>query len=580
MLHHISQRQKVTVLLAVLSGLFLVALDQTIIATALVKIVEEFNSFSSLSWVITAYLLTSTITVPIAGKMSDMFGRRTVLLTGVALFVLSSFLSGSSQSIEQLIAYRALQGIGGGIIMSNAFAIIGDLFAPRERGRWMGLFGGIFGIASVIGPLLGGFLTEPHLLLSLTTNWRWTFWINVPIGIISFIIIAFYCPSITHEKKPSVDYYGSIFLAFALATVVLAADNTDKIFADFLDATNMSLVTLRIIMLSAAAIATGIFILIEKRAKEPILNLAYFKNRNFVLMMAIALCTGAAMLGSIIYLTQFNQQVFGVSPTQAGLMLLPLMAGIVTFSTLTGQIVSRTGHYKTLLVTGFAVSTLAIFSLAFITPASSYLQEAIAMFFTGVGIGVAMPVMNLAVQNEFSQRELGAVTAASQLFRNLGSTIGIAVFGGILTAGILANLGDIKKISYIDQLTKQPQSSQMLKKVDADTALNLNTSQQRDKINQVADAAIPKAIAVKLATSPAPQAIKTELQTSLTKKAQEDFAKKQDDFSHKVLAAFSDSLHGVFYGASALMLIGFAVSLFVKEKTLRSGKPDEAPGVA
>ncbi len=579
MLHHIPHRQKVIVLLAVLSGLFLVALDQTIIATALSKIVEDFNSYSSLSWVVTAYLLTSTMTVPIAGKLSDLFGRRTVLLTGVAMFALASFLSGSSQNIEQLIAARAFQGVGGGIIMSNAFSIIGDLFAPRERGRWMGLFGGVFGIASVIGPLLGGFLTEHHNVFSLVTDWRWTFWVNVPIGIVSFIIIAIYCPAIKHAKKPRVDYLGSIFLAIALAILVLAFDNTKQVFAGFLDSSGMSLAVLRAIMLSVVAIFTALFIWTERRVKEPVLRLDYFKNRNFALMMGIATVVGAAMLGSILYLTQFNQQVFGVSPSQAGLMLLPLMAGLVLFSTLTGQVVSRTGHYKNMLIGGFIISSIAIFSLSFLTPDSSFLQEGIAMFFAGVGIGVAMPVMNLAVQNEFPQSELGSVTAASQLFRNLGSTLGTAIFGGMLTAGIIANLGTVSKIPYVEQLTKQPQAAQQLGKIDADTALNLNTAEQKDKITKAANQAIPKSIDAKLAQSPAPVAVKDKLKAQLTHKAKADFKKNQEDFNHKIVYALSDSLRGIFYGSAILMLLGFGASLFVKEKKLRSSV-DDAPGVA
>jgi len=577
MLHHISLRQKVIVMLAVLSGLFLVALDQTIIATALGKIVEEFDSFSSLSWVVTAYLLTSTITVPIAGKLSDIFGRRTLLLTGVALFVLSSFLSGSAQNIEQLIAYRALQGVGGGIIMSNAFSIIGDLFAPRERGRWMGLFGGVFGIASVIGPLLGGFLTEGHQFFSLTTDWRWTFWINVPIGIISFIIIAIYSPSIKQKIKPSIDYLGAILLSLGLSTIVLAADNTDKVFAGFLDATGMSLTLLRTIMLLGAAIFIGLFIWVEKRAKEPIMELKHFQNRNFVLMMTIATLVGAAMLGSILYLTQFNQQVFGADPTESGLMLLPLMAGLVVFSAITGQVVSKTGKYKALLVGGFAVSTIATFALSFLTPESIYWHEAVMMFFVGVGFGVAMPIMNLAVQNEFSQEELGAVTASSQLFRNLGSTIGTAVFGGILTAGITASLGNIEKIPYIEQLTQQPQASQMLDKVDADTALSLNTVDQKEKINAQLNASLSKSIDEQMKAMQIPTEAQPQLKTTFAKQVKTDFEKKQNDFNTQVVNSFSDSLRTIFYGSAMLMFAGLVVSLFVTEKTLKSGKPNETP---
>lgn len=214
-----------------MSALFLVALDQTIIATALGKIVEEFNSFSSLTWVVTAYLLTTTVTVPIAGKMSDIFGRRRVLLSGVIIFALGSLWSGASGSIEQLILARAFQGIGGGIIMANAFTVAGDLFSPRERGKWQGLIGAVFGLSSVIGPLLGGFLTDPHSFLGLTTNWRWTFWINVPIGIISFFIIAKYLPLIKHDHKPKIDVLGANLLTVALSTLILAVDNTERIFA-------------------------------------------------------------------------------------------------------------------------------------------------------------------------------------------------------------------------------------------------------------------------------------------------------------------------------------------------------------
>ncbi len=556
------------------------ALDQTIIATALGKIVEEFNSFSSLSWVVTIYLLTSTITIPIAGKLSDLFGRRGVLLTGVGIFGVASLLSGGAQNIEQLILYRALQGVGGGIIMSNAFSIIGDLFAPRERGRWMGLFGGVFGIASVIGPLLGGFLTESHQVFSLTTDWRWTFWINVPIGIVSFIIIAMYCPAIKHEKKPKIDYFGALTLSVALSLIVLAADNTEKVFADLLNSTSMTAGVLRTIMLAVAVAAIGLFIWIERRVKEPIIDLKHFQNRNFVLMMMIAVVVGAAMLGSILYLTQFNQQVFGATPTQAGLMILPLMAGLVIFSAITGQIVSRTGRYKKLLVGGFAVSSMAIFALSFLAPSSPYIQEAVTMFFAGVGIGVAMPLMNLAVQNEFSQKELGAVTASSQLFRNLGSTIGTAVFGGILTAGLVTGLGDVEKIPYIQQLKQSPESSEMLNKIDTDTALSLNMAEQKDKVNDVVGKAIPVEINKKFEALNIPDAQKEQLKQEAVIKAEADFQAKQEYFSHKIVHTFSDSLHGIFYGSAVLMLAGFIVAIAVKEKPLRSGKPGEAPGVA
>jgi MFS family permease len=311
--HHLSLRAKLIIMVSVMASLFLVALDQTIISTALGKIVEEFNAFSSLSWIVSAYLITTTITVPIAGKLSDLFGRRTMLLIGVAIFTLGSLLSGTSGTIEQLILWRAIQGIGGGIITANAFTIVGDLFAARERGKWQGLIGAVFGFSSVIGPLLGGFLTDAHSFFGLTTDWRWTFFINVPVGIVAVILLAIFCPPLKHSRKPRVDYVGAALLAAILGVTVLAVDNTEMIFSGFMEATGISLLWLRVIMGAFVAIALAVFLRIESRVKEPILPLHLFKNANFVKVMVIALLFGAAFMGSILYLTQFNQQVFGAS---------------------------------------------------------------------------------------------------------------------------------------------------------------------------------------------------------------------------------------------------------------------------
>jgi EmrB/QacA subfamily drug resistance transporter len=598
MLHNIPQRQKVIIMVAVMSALFLFALDQLIITTALGKIVEEFNSFSSLSWIITAYLLTSTISTPIAGKFSDMFGRRLVLLTGITIFTVASFFSGASGSIEQLILWRAMQGIGGGIITANAFAVIGDLFAPRERGRWQGVFGGVFGIASVIGPLLGGYLTEPHNIAGFITNWRWTLWINVPIGIIVFIIIAIFMPKIKHEKKPHIDYAGAGLLSIALATVILAADNTDKVFADFMDSSGWSLAAVRVALLSVTAIATGLFIWVEKRSREPIMSLDFFKNRNFSLFMIISVLNGAAFLGAILYITQFNQQVFGVSPSTAGLMIIPMVFGLVVSAATSGQIMQRTGHYKLIMQAGLLIAGIGIFSLSFLSPTSGFLQEIFIMALTGIGLGALMPTLNLAVQNEFGQKDLGTVTAATQLFRNLGSTVGVAVFGGLLTAGVAASLGNIQKIPYIEFLSQQPQSSQSqnfdLSKADADTALNLNTHDTKQKINEGLDKGLEKAeqkakasANAQIAASQLPDAFKTKAQADADQKIEskfvqikDDFKTKQKDFNHDVKYAFSDNLRSIFYFASSLMVIAFIFALFIREKELQHGASDVAPGVA
>jgi EmrB/QacA subfamily drug resistance transporter len=561
--HHLNLRKKVIIMISVMASLFLVALDQTIISTALGKIVEEFDAYSSLSWVVTAYLITTTITTPIAGKLSDMFGRRLLLLIGVTIFGIGSLLSGTSADINQLIIWRAIQGIGGGIITANAFTIIGDLFAARERGRWQGMIGAVFGVSSVVGPLLGGFLTEAHGFLGLVTDWRWTFFINVPIGIVAFTIIAIYCPALKHEKKPRVDYIGASLLAIALATLVLAVDNTDKIFADLLKSTGMSLTTLRVIMAAIVAVSTVAFIYVERRSKEPILDLSFFKNRNFLLLSGIAMFVGAAMLGSIMYLTQFNQQVYGASPTISGLMLLPMIAGLMAVSITTGQLVSKYGKYKRFMVSGFVVATIAIASLVSLTPSSPFIQEAVIIFFVGAGIGAAMPLMNIAIQNEFEQKDLGIATSSSQLFRGLGSTIGVAVFGSMLTLGITNNLGDMNKDAYIQSLKQSPAASQIVSNPnDVNTLLTLNMPTTKEKIDD--------GFTKNMASIAMPVATKEKLK--------QDFTTNQTAYSDKLVGAFSKSLHVIFVITSIMMLGALALVAMLKERPLHAASPMETPG--
>lgn len=561
--HHLSLRNKLIIMFSVMASLFLVALDQTIVSTALGKIVEDFNAYSALSWVVTAYLITTTITTPIAGKLSDLFGRRILLLVGVTVFVLGSLLSGTSGDINQLILWRAIQGIGGGIITANAFTIIGDLFAARERGKWQGVMGAVFGISSVVGPLLGGFLTETHHIFGLTTDWRWTFFINVPIGIVAFAVIAIFCPPLKHENKPRVDYVGASLLAIALATLVLAVDNTDKIFAGLLSSTGMSLTTLRLIMAAIVIVATSLFILVERRVKEPILQLSFFQNKNFLLLSGIAMFVGAAMLGSILYLTQFNQQVYDASPTTSGLMLLPMIGGLMAVSITTGQLVSRFGKYKRFMIGGFIVATLAIAALTTLTPSSPFIQEAIIIVFVGAGIGAAMPLMNIAIQNEFEQKNLGVATSSSQLFRGLGSTIGVAVFGSMLTLGIASSLGDMKNDAYIQTLTKSPAASQLVSSTDdANTLLNLNMQDTRSKISD--------GFATSIEKTNMPQATKDSLR--------QQFAADQQQYKSKVSDAFTSSLHKIFLVTSSMMFVALILSSLLKERPLRTAKPTETPG--
>jgi len=537
-------------MVAVMCGLFLVALDQTIIATALTAILNEFQSYSSLGFIVTAYLLTTTITVPIAGKLSDMYGRRPMLITGVLVFTIGSLLSGLSPSVEWLIGWRALQGIGGGIITSQAFTIVGDLFSPRERGRWQGFVGAVFGMSSVIGPLLGGWLTDKHHIFGLTTDWRWTFFINVPIGIIAAVIIIFNLPNIKHAEKHKPDYAGAAFISLALASVVLAVDNTKAIFQFLIDK-GVELSFIQGILWAIAIISTGLFIAVERRASQPILPLRFFKKQVYAILTVVTLLFGAAFMGSILYLTQFNQQVYGASAEQAGYMLLPMVGGMMLSSISTGQIVSKLGRYKAFILTGFTLATLSIFALITLQPDTAYWHEAIIMAAAGLGLGMAMPILSLAVQNEFTQKDLGAATSSVQLFRGLGSTVGTALFSGMLTAGIIASVGQPSNIPYIQTLKQSPASSKLLSDdMDANTLLQINT--QRDTIAKSADKAF--------AQIPVPAARNA---------AKKSFHTQQDKYSDDITKAFTQSLHKIFMLGGGLMAVCVVIAAFIRERPLR-----------
>ncbi len=549
MLHHISNRQKLIVMLSVMSALFLVALDQTIIATALGAIVKEFGSYSSLGFIVAAYMLTTTVTVPLAGKLSDMYGRRPMLIAGVTIFTVGSLLSGLSPNIEWLIAWRALQGIGGGIITANAFTIVGDLFSPKERGKWQGLTGAVFGMSSVIGPLLGGWLTDGVNIFGVSTDWRWTFFINVPIGIVAAIVISRFCPTFKHDKKHFPDYMGAAFITVALASLVLVVDNTEVVFKWLIDA-GTSLDFIKGILFVTAILASALFVWFETKAKEPILPLSFFKKKNYNLLMIAAVSFGAAFLGVILYLTQFNQQVFGATASSAGLMLLPMVGGMMVSSIGVGQIVSRTGKYKKYIVAGFALSAVSILALTTLQVESPYWHEAIIMAFVGFGLGMCMPILNLAVQNEFEQKNLGAATASLQLFRGLGSTIGTALLSGVLTTGVLSAIGNPNDIPYIQALKQSPQGSQITGgEITADSLLRINMQSE----------VIRESAAKGVENLPGP------VRDSVLK----NITDQQTDFSEKIVSAFTKSLHQVFIISAVLMVLSMTLVIFIEEKKLR-----------
>ena len=522
-----SHRQIMMVFSGLMLGMLLAALDQTIVSTALLTIVNDLNKVNGtaeMPWVVTAYLLASTAVTPIYGKLADLYGPKRIYMFAIGVFLLGSALCGMAANMAELIAFRALQGLGAGGLMALTFTIIGMVVSPRDRGKYQGYFGGVFMLAMVIGPLLGGFFTDQHTLLGIT-GWRYIFYVNLPIGLLALIVISIVLHVKDNQVKHKIDYTGAALVTAAASSLLLAAQFGSNGQYAWGSPVVVSL-------FAAGAALFALFVLWELRfASEPILPMRLFRNRVFTVSNTMALVVGLTMMGSLIYLSVYLQFVVGYSPTMAGLAILPMMLGIMPASIIGGRMISKIGKYKPFPIAGTAIAVVGMFLMSRLGETTPAWQRGVYMFVLGAGLGLVMPVLTLAVQNALPFKDIGTGTSANLFFRNMGGSFGTAIFGAVLI----------------------------------------------NRFSHYAATELPKGGGLSGGGSP----------NGLSRKALDALNVQHPGVEAAVLHMFVQAMSVVFLVATATMAVAFVLSLFLKQVALRSmgapakeGAAEGAPATA